>query len=132
MPALRARWIESLKDPNAAKIMCLVTGRTGALESGHPIDQERRGRANGRSAYLVSFNATAFTSYNKPGDGSNAPVSKDAAARYGAALNGLLERSSPNRLPRPIGDATVVFWADASEEDAKTAEDWFSQLFARR
>ena len=49
---------------------------------------------------------------------------------YGAALNGLLERSSPNRLPRPIGDATVVFWADASEEVAKTAEDWFSQLFS--
>ncbi len=129
VPALRARWIESLKDPNATEIMCLVTGRTGSLESGHPIVKNVEG-AQTAGAYLVSFNATAFTSYNKPGDGSNAPVSKDAAARYGAALNGLLERSSPNRLPRPIGDATVVFWADASEEVAKAAEDWFSQLFS--
>lgn len=129
VPALRERWMASLQDAEATQILCLVTGQTGPLESGHPIIKNVEG-AQTAGAYLVSFNATAFTSYDKPCDGSNAPVSKDAAARYGAALNGLLERGSPNRLPRPIGDATVVFWADAAEEQAaQAAEDWFAEFF---
>jgi len=129
VPALRERWVASLQDAEAAQILCLVTGQTGPLASGHPIIKNVED-AQTAGAYLVSFNATAFTSYNKPTDGSNAPVSKDAAARYGAALNGLLERGSPNRLPRPIGDATVVFWADAEEEKAaQAAEDWFAEFF---
>jgi CRISPR-associated protein Csd1 len=53
------------------------------------------------------------------------------AARYGAALNQLLDRdASRNRIR--IGDATVAFWADASsvgEDAAKAAENamagWF-------
>jgi CRISPR-associated protein Csd1 len=126
--ALRDLWLESLVDPNARKVFCLVTGKLGPLETGHPIVKGVEG-AQTAGAYLVSFNASAYTSYDHSTDGSNAPVSKAAAARYGAALNGLLERSSPNRLPRPVGDATVVFWADASgvgESTAKGAEDLFA------
>ncbi|TCZ53906.1 type I-C CRISPR-associated protein Cas8c/Csd1 [Roseicella aquatilis] len=128
VPALRARWIDSLQEPDAPRVRCLVTGRLGVLETGHPIVKGVEG-AQTAGAYLVSFNAAAYTSYNKPQDGSNAPVSKEAAARYGAALNGLLEKSSRNRLPRPIGDATTVFWADAGEAAAQAAEDWFAQMF---
>lgn len=128
VPALRARWIESLQEQDASRVMCLVTGRMGDLETGHPIVKGVED-AQTAGAYLVSFNATAYTSYNKPLDGSNAPVSKEAAARYGAALNALLEKSSRNRLPRPIGDATTVFWADASEATAQAAEDWFALMF---
>ena len=125
---LRDLWLASLAEPDARQVFCLVTGKTGPLETGHPIVKGVEG-AQTAGAYLVSFNASAYTSYGHPTDGSNAPVSKAAAARYGSALNGLLERSSPNRLRRPVGDATVVFWADASgtsENAAKAAEDLFA------
>jgi hypothetical protein len=75
---------------------------------------------------LVSFNEDAFESYGKK-QGFNAPTSESVAFRYGAALNGLLDRvSSRNRLRVGVGDATVVFWADTSgvgEEAATAAED---------
>ena len=64
-------------------------------------------------ASLVSFNLDAFTSYGKE-QGDNAPTSEAAAFRYGAALNRMLDKGSRNRLPRPVGDASVVFWADTS------------------
>jgi CRISPR-associated protein Csd1 len=126
--ALRNRWLASLADLNAPQGFCLVTGRLGPIETSHPIVKGIEG-AQTAGAYLVSFNASAYTSYDHSTDGSNAPVSKAAAARYGAALNGLLERSSANRLPRPVGDATVVFWADASavsEGTARAAESLFA------
>nr|WP_314071511.1 type I-C CRISPR-associated protein Cas8c/Csd1 [uncultured Roseococcus sp.] len=129
IPELRQLWMDSLRDTQAQEILCLVTGRYGPLEPLHPVIKNVEG-AQTAGAYLVSFNAGAFTSYGMPTDGSNAPVSKDAAARYGAALNTLLERASPNRLPRPIGDASVIFWADAREEVAKPIEDAFAGFFS--
>jgi CRISPR-associated protein Csd1 len=72
---------------------------------------------------LVSFDDDAFRSYRKE-KGENAPTSEEAAFRYGAALNSLLDRrASRNRIR--IGDATVVFWADSSgvgEDAARAAE----------
>ncbi|MDR3533712.1 MAG: type I-C CRISPR-associated protein Cas8c/Csd1 [Rhodopila sp.] len=128
---LRDVWLASLAESKAPQVFCLVTGGMGPLETGHPIIKGVEG-AQTAGAYLVSFNASAYTSYGHPQDGSNSPVSKAAAARYGAALNGLLERSSLNRLPRPVGDATVVFWADASavgEDAARAAENlWAAWL----
>jgi CRISPR-associated protein Csd1 len=45
----------------------------------------------------------------------------------------MLDRTSRNRLSRPIGDATVVFWADTSdavnEEAARAAEEDFAGWF---
>jgi CRISPR-associated protein Csd1 len=123
--ASRDFWLANLAESATPQVFCLVTGETGPLETGHPIIKGVEG-AQTAGAYLVSFNASAYTSYGHPQDGSNSPVSKAAAARYGASLNGLLERSSSNRLPRPVGDATVVFWADASgvgENAARTAEN---------
>jgi len=131
VPVLRAKWLDTLDEGEGPEGFCLVRGTRGKLEIGHPIVKAVNG-AQTAGAYLVSFNADAYSSYGKPNDATNAPTSKIAAARYGAALNALLERSESNRnrLRRTIGDATVVFWADTStsvdEEAAAAAEDAFN------
>lgn len=107
-------------------ITCLVTGERGVAARLHPTIKGVEG-AQTAGAALVSFNLDAFTSLGKE-QGANAPTSQAAAFRYGAALNHLLTRDGPNRLRRPVGDATVVFWADASEAAAAEAAD---SLFAR-
>ena len=110
---------------------CLVSGRQAPVQRLHPTIKGVDG-AQTAGAALVSFNLDAFTSYGKE-QGDNAPTSEPAAFRYGTALNALLDRSaSRNRLRRGIGDATIVFWADASraEEEvaAKAAEDCFAGM----
>ncbi|WP_371348905.1 type I-C CRISPR-associated protein Cas8c/Csd1 [Ancylobacter sp. IITR112] len=111
-----------------AQVNCLVTGGRAVAQRLHPTIKGVNG-AQSSGAALVSFNLDAFTSYGKE-QGDNAPTSEAAAFRYGAALNGMLERASRNRLSRGIGDATVVFWADTSEivdeAAAQAAEDWFA------
>ncbi|WP_010543172.1 type I-C CRISPR-associated protein Cas8c/Csd1 [Sphingomonas elodea] len=107
--------------------VCLVTGEVGPIARLHPTIKGVEG-AQTAGAALVSFNLDAFTSLGKA-QGANAPTSEAAAFRYGEALNQLLRRDSRKRLPRPIGDTTVVFWADASEVKAAEAadalaEDW--------
>lgn len=102
----------------AANRLCLVTGVEGPLARLHPSIRGVEG-AQSSGASLVSFNLDAFTSYGK-GQGDNAPTSEAAAFRYGQALNRMLDRGGRNRLSRPVGDATVVFWADAA--DAAVAE----------
>ena len=106
---------------------CLVTGIPAPVRRLHPTVKGVQG-AQTAGATLVSFNLDAFTSYGKE-QGANAPVSEMAAFRYGAALNRMLDRDSPNRVRRTIGDATVVFWAEASGEDAAAAaESFFADL----
>jgi CRISPR-associated protein Csd1 len=100
----------------AEDVFCLVTGERNAVERLHPTIKGVEG-AQPSGAALVSFNLDAFTSLEKE-QGANAPTSKGAAFRYGATLNHLLTRGGPNRLPRPIGDATVVFWAEAGDGQA--------------
>lgn len=105
---------------------CLVTGEVAPVARLHPtIKGIEGGQSSG--AALVSFNLDAFTSLGKE-QGENAPTSEGAAFRYGAALNRMLQRDSGNRLSRPIGDATVVFWADASDAKAAEAADAFMAL----
>lgn len=109
------------------KRFCLVTGVDAPVRRLHPTIKGVEG-AQTSGAALVSFNLDAFTSYGQE-QGDNAPTSEAAAFRYGAALNRMLDRDGPNRLSRPVGDATVVFWADASgvgEAAAKAAEDLFA------
>lgn len=106
-------------------VLCLITGKRGAAARLHPTIKGVEG-AQSSGASLVSFNLDAFTSLGKE-QGENAPTSQAAAFRYGAALNHLLTRDGPNRIRRPVGDATVVFWADASDaKAAETADDWFA------
>ena len=109
---------------------CLVTGIEAPVRRLHPTIKGVEG-AQSSGAALVSFNLDAFTSYGKD-QGDNAPTSDASAFRYGAALNRMLDRTSRNRLPRPVGDATVVFWADASgvgEDAAIAAEDLWAACF---
>lgn len=110
-------------------VICLITGEAGPPARLHPTIKGVEG-AQSSGAALVSFNLDAFTSLGKE-QGDNAPTSQGAAFRYGAALNHLLTRDGPNRLRRPIGDATVVFWADASKaEAAEAADDFFARCNA--
>lgn len=86
----------------------------------------------GFSADIALTGARTFCSYGK-GQGANAPTSEAAAFRYDAALNRMLDRGSRNRVARPIGDASVVFWADTSavvcETAAQAAENAFASWF---
>lgn len=108
--------------------MCLVTGVEAPLSRLHPSIKGVRG-AQEAGAALISFNLDAFESYGKT-QGYNAPISAAAAFRCTAALNRLLDFGGRNRLEQSIGDATVVYWADASgaaggEAAAALAEDLF-------
>jgi len=110
---------------DAARSFCLVSGIEAPVRRLHPTIKGVRG-AQSSGASLVSFEQHASRSYGKE-QGDNAPTSEAAAFRYGAALNRMLDRGSPNRLAHPVGDATVLFWADAREEDAKACEDFFAE-----
>ena len=99
--------------------LCLVTGTRGTGARLHPSIKGVWG-AQSSGASLVSFNLDAFTSYGKE-QGANAPVSEEATARYGAALNRMLDKGSRNRIQ--VGDTTTVFWADASGADADSADE---------
>lgn len=129
-PAARALVEERADDDGGGeKSLCLITGEQGVVARLHPTIKGVEG-AQSSGAALVSFNLDAFTSLGKE-QGDNAPTSQAAAFRYGAALNHLLTRDGPNRIRRPIGDATVVFWADASDtKAAEAADDWFATLLA--
>ncbi len=110
--------------------LCLVTGRLAPPVVLHPAIKHVAG-AQSSGASLVSFNQESFTSYGQV-QGEGAPTSQEAAFRYGAALNRMLTPGSANRLPRPVGDTTIVFWADASGADdtpARNAEAAFAALF---
>jgi CRISPR-associated protein Csd1 len=114
------RLVQSQVAPDETTRFCLVTGIEGPVARLHPAVKGVAG-AQSSGAALVSFNLDAFTSYGHT-QGENAPTSESAAFRYGAALNRMLDRGSGNRLARAVGDATVVFWADASAAQPKEAD----------
>lgn len=91
---------------NGPELVCLVTGKKGAVETVHPSIKGVAG-AQSSGAALVSFNGDAFCSYGRE-QSLNAPTSKYAAFAYTSALNHLLaERDYVGR----IGDTTVLSWA---------------------
>lgn len=123
-----ARLIEASASTGWRQGFCLVTGTVGPIERLHPPIKGVDG-AQTAGARIVSYNANAFTSYGAE-DGANAPTSEAAAFRYGTALNALLDRKTGNRLK--VGDATVVYWADADgvgEASARAAEEAFDGFF---
>lgn len=118
--------VEALSAPTEKTnpAICLVTGVSAPVARLHPaIKNVWGGQTAGGS--IVSFNLDAFTSYGHE-QGDNAPVSEAAAFKYTTALNAFLAGKS-NRIQ--IGDASTVFWADASATDAAAAESIFAQLF---
>ncbi|MFC3074231.1 type I-C CRISPR-associated protein Cas8c/Csd1 [Shinella pollutisoli] len=125
-PAARALWERLSSRQSGREQICLVCGEPGAVARLHPSIKGVRG-AQSSGAALVSFNLDAFTSYGHE-QGDNAPVSEAAAFAYATALNRFLERDSGHRIQ--IGDASTVFWADASEAGAaEAAETMFPALF---
>src|SRR5690606_7184522 len=105
--------------------LCLITGRRQPLARLHPAIKGVNG-AQSSGASIVSFNLESFTSYGKT-QGDNAPVSEQAAFAYTTVLNHLLRRDDSNHQRLQIGDATVVFWAeaaDAAQVDAAQSLFW--------
>lgn len=101
---------------------CLVTGALDEIQKTHPTIKGVQG-AQSSGAALVSFNASAFCSYNKE-QNQNAPVGKYAAFAYTTALNHLLaDRKNVHR----IGDAAVVCWAENAD---KQYEDFAAEVFS--
>ena len=104
--------------------MCLVTGTNAPIARLHPplVSFENPAR-------IVSFNDEAYESYGHK-QGANAPVSEEAAFKYTAALNSFLRSGGSNRNRIQLGDASTVFWADASSAStARLAEDAFLAMF---
>lgn len=124
-PAARDLWARISTSSDAARQICLVTGEPGPVARLHPSIKGVWG-AQSSGASIVSFNLDSFTSYGHE-QGDNAPVSEVAAFKYTTALNRFLERDSSHRIQ--IGDASTVFWADASAGLATLAEEWFAELF---
>lgn len=121
--AARAAWTTASQSGSDGSL-CLVTGGRAPAARLHPSVKGVWG-AQSSGASLVSFNLDAFTSYGHV-QGGNAPVSEDAAFAYGTALNRFLATGSGHRIQ--VGDASTVFWADASGKVAREAETIFGGL----
>jgi CRISPR-associated protein Csd1 len=118
-PAARALWAKLAAANERGAAICLVSGDRAPIARLHPAIKGVWG-AQSAGASLVSFNLDAFTSYGHE-QGDNAPVSEAAAFAYTTALNKFLERDSRHRIQ--IGDASTVFWADASEARVSEAAE---------
>lgn len=118
-PAAKLLWEQVGSAGASDNQICLVTGASAPVARLHPaIKGVWGGQSSGGS--IVSFNLDSFTSYGHE-QGDNAPVSETAAQKYTTVLNHYLDRDSGHRIQ--IGDASTVFWADASEVKAKETED---------
>jgi CRISPR-associated protein Csd1 len=126
-PAARALLQRSDGTEEASRMgLCLVTGQRLPLARLHPAIKGVNG-AQSSGASIVSFNLDAFKSYGKD-QGENAPISEQAAFGYTTALNHLLRRDPENRQRLQIGDATVVFWATAADDDRTQAAELLFDL----
>jgi CRISPR-associated protein Csd1 len=126
-PAAKALWADLNAAGEKTGAICLVSGENAPVARLHPSIKGVWG-AQTSGASIVAFNQASFESYGHE-QGDNAPISEAAAFRYTTALNAFLERDSKNRIQ--IGDASTVFWADASNAPAiELAESTFSAMFA--
>ena len=126
-PAAKAGWEASLRQADALAVQCLVSEKSGRLARLHPLIKSIA-RPGDPTPKLVSFDkdTDAFDSFGKK-QGENAPVSEEAAFAYTTALNMLLSRGKQQKVQ--IGDATTVFWADATDaNEAEVAESVFSWM----
>jgi CRISPR-associated protein Csd1 len=126
-PAARKLWARITTPADRAGAVCLVSGDRAPIARLHPSIKGVWG-AQTAGASIVSFNLDAFTSYGHE-QGENAPISEVAAFAYTTALNRFLERDSRHRIQ--VGDASTVFWADASDSAvAIESEALFGALLA--
>ena len=113
-------WLEyGHRTNDAPRIQCMVNGEKNVPQARvhTPIKGVRGGQTSG--SYIVSYNASAFVSYNQ----EKATVGEMSAFAYTTALNALLSAGSRQKIV--IGDMTLVFWA----EKPSPAEEFFSDLF---
>jgi len=126
-PAAHALWARIATQGDRAEAVCLVSGDRAPVARLHPSIKGVWG-AQTAGASIVSVNLDAFTSYGHE-QGDNAPVSEAMAFAYTTVLNRFLERDSRHRIQ--VGDASTVFWADASDADvAAESEALFGALVA--
>jgi len=123
-PAARHIWNRLSAEGTKTEAICLVSGEKSPIARLHPAIKGVWG-AQVAGASIVSFNLDAFTSYGHE-QGDNAPVSEGAAFAYATALNKYLESGSGHRFQ--IGDASTIFWADAS--DAETEQQAEGAVFS--
>ena len=124
----RGRFGRAWRGGRQNEAVCLVTGERGPIARLHPAIKGVWG-AQSSGASIVSFNLDAFASYGHE-QGDNAPVSEAAAFAYTTALNRFLEKGSGHRIQ--IGDASTVFWADASDSRRCRAEGVVEDFFEAR
>jgi CRISPR-associated protein Csd1 len=121
-PAVAQWWRSRRAGSGAEEGTCILCGETGPIVRTHP---EIKNVPNGNPAgvALVSFNASAFTSFGFADDQSyrNAPFCRNCADAYTRALNRLLSPQFPD--PRNPGeflppanyklssDTVAVFWS---------------------
>lgn len=119
LPIQKAWLSYCTKTVDGPKVQCLITGEKNVAQARvhTPIKGILGGQTSG--GYIVSFNATAFVSYEK----DKADVGEVSAFAYTTALNALLTRGSRQKIT--IGDATIVFWA----ERTSPVEDLLADLF---
>ncbi|SAL65023.1 type I-C CRISPR-associated protein Cas8c/Csd1 [Caballeronia telluris] len=108
-------------DDDSPTAMCLVTGDARPIARLHPAIKGVWG-AQVAGASILSFHVDCSKSYGKE-NGANAPVSTSAAFGYTTVLNHLLQRDPHHRQCVQIGDASVVFWAEANDESAQEAAE---------
>lgn len=127
-PAARSAWARLSGETASGNRtgICLVTGEEAPLARLHPAIKGVMG-AQSAGASIVSFNLDSFASYGKK-QGENAPISEQVAFAYATVLNHLLQRGSRQQLR--IGDASVVFWAEAPDKrEAEGAERLLASFF---
>jgi CRISPR-associated protein Csd1 len=109
-PAIRQWWQKNQPTSDASTLgQCLISGEVGVpIARLHPKIKGVTG-AQSAGASIVSFNDSAYESYNKA-QSFNSPVSEEAAFRYGAALNALLTGPKARKHRMRIGDTTCVYW----------------------
>lgn len=113
---------EQSSDMGVMQSMCLVSGEIDDIARLHEPKIKGVSGAKSSGALLVSFNASAYSSYRKS-QSYNAPVGSLIAFKYSVALNYLLNRRD-RRVS--LGDSTVVFWADHGSK----LENCLSEFFA--
>ena len=104
-------FFENFQNKNDKGIIgqCLISGEITNIAKLQP---KIKGINGGQvEQNIVSFNAKAYESYAKE-QSFNAPVSKDAAFKYGVALNSLLNGPMSHKHRFSLGDSTVAFWTD--------------------
>lgn len=106
---MKAWWgAASTATEQEASGQCLVSGERAPIARLHDKIKGVSGSQTS-GATLAGFNDDAYWSYGFE-QSFNAPVSVEAARRYTAALNMLLEQRDKHRIV--VGGTTIVFWTD--------------------